>query len=275
MLGRFAKLQLARGVTALCLLLGADCAFAGNPQAAQTDLVRAARAGTAGAALTIAEAGANAAADRGSSCDDQQSRLEAILAKGPEGSGSDELKSFSKTVTCARLGPLVVAAIDRFNASAVGASGPPANSPELVRAAQLELSRLGCFEGKINGSLTTTRDALARYVSSGGGTVATTDITGALLADLAGHAGRVCPMSCASGEIARGDACIIEASRTDPAAPLPPEAPPKIAPERHAAPAEAPREPQARPKNTAAQAHPQPGNHAGNTRPGSVYGVGF
>jgi hypothetical protein len=211
----------------------------------------------------------------GSSCEDQQSQLEAILARGPEGSGRDDLTSFSRTVTCERLGPLVVAAIDRFNADSAGITGPAANSPELVRATQVELNRLGCFDGKINGSLVTTRDALARYMSSGGGTVTSPDITEALVADLAGHTDRVCPLSCASGEIARGDACIIDASRTDPAVPLPLDVGPKNTRERHAGPVDASPDQLARPKAAATPPHVQPAGPTGGARKTSVYGIGF
>jgi hypothetical protein len=139
-------------------------------------------------------------------------QLEAILEKGSEGSSLEELKDFSKTVTCERLGPVIVAAVDRFNAEAAERGGPAVNSLELVRAAQVELARLGCFDGKINGSLTTTEDALARYMTSQGRKLTNPDITEALVADLAEQADRICPMLCKSGEISKGNACIANAS---------------------------------------------------------------
>ena len=283
MIGRCAKVLLTNGMTIMSLLLGADCALADKRVApappAQSNFsapVRTVQNGSprAGAVLTIAEAKTDpGAAATGSSCEDQQSQLEAILAKGSEGTGPDELKEFSRTVTCDRLGPLVVAAIDRFNADSTARTGAAANSLELVRATQIELARLGCFDGKLSGSLTTTRDALARYMSSGGGTVTSPDITEALVADLARHTDRVCPMSCGSGQISQGDACIIDASRTDPA--IPPDAVQKSPPDRRAGPADPSRDPSAKAKATAGLPHAQPTGHPGGTRPNSVYGLGF
>jgi hypothetical protein len=283
MIGRCTKALLTNGVTIVSLLLGADCALADKRVApapsVQTNFlapVRAVQTGDsrAGAVLTVAETKTDTgAAATVSSCEAQQSQLEAILAKGSEGTGPDELKEFSRTVTCDRLGPLVVAAIDRFNADSTARTGAAANSLELVRATQIELARLGCFDGKLSGSLTTTRDALARYMSSGGGTVTSPDITEALVADLARHTDRVCPMSCGSGQISQGDACIIDASRTDPA--IPPDAAQKSAPDRRAGPADPSRDPSAKAKATAGLPHAQPTGHPGGTRPNSVYGLGF
>jgi hypothetical protein len=284
MTGGFAKALLTSGVTVLSLLLWADCASADRRAApastARANLpvpIRAAESGSsrAGGAAAAIETKPDAAAAPGPSCEDQQSQLQAILAKGPEGSARDELRNFSKTVTCDRLGPLVVAAIDRFNADSAGTVGPAVNSLELVRATQVELARLGCFDGKISGSLTTTRDALARYMAGVGQTVTNLDITEALVADLARHEQRACPMSCGSGQTLHGGACIIDASRTDPAATIPPEPGQKHTPEGHAGPAETPREPPARPKAAAVPPHSQPAGHAGSPRPGSISGLGF
>jgi hypothetical protein len=283
MIGRCTKVLLTNGVTIVSLLLGADCALADKravpAPSAQTNFsvpIRATPNGASrpGAVLTIAETKTDIAA-AGSSCEEQQGQLDAILAKGSDGTGPDELKEFSRTVTCDRLGPLVVAAIDRFNADSAARTGAAANSLDLVRATQVELARLGCFDGKISGSLTTTRDALARYMSSGGGTVASPDITEALVADLARHTDRVCPMSCGSGQIAQGDACIIDASRTDPAATILPDAGQKSAPERHAAPTDPSREPPAKAKAAAGLPHAPPAGHPGSPRSNSVYGLGF
>lgn len=270
MIGRCTKVLLATGATIVSLLLGADCALADQRVAPVASVQTNSGGSRAGAVLTVAETKTDTgAAATVSACEAQQSQFEAILAKGSEGSGPDELKEFSRTVTCDPLGPLVVAAIDRFNADSTVRSGAVPNSLELVRATQIELARLGCFDGKISGSLTTTRDALARYMSNGGGTVASPDITEALVADLARHTDRVCPLSCGSGQISQGDACIIDASRTAPA--ILPDAAQKSAPERRAGPADA----QAKPKATAGLPHAQPTGHPAGTRPSSAYGLGF
>jgi TPR repeat protein len=61
---------------------------------------------------------AELAAKKEATCKDEESKLEAILSRGSAGTAVDDLKKFSKTATCDRLGPVVVAAIDRFNAEA-------------------------------------------------------------------------------------------------------------------------------------------------------------
>src|SRR5216683_7430722 len=75
---------------------------------------------------------AELAAAKEATCKDEQGRLEALLSKGSEGTGVDNLKQFSRSVTCDRLGPVVVAALDRFNAEAAKRAATQPNSPELV-----------------------------------------------------------------------------------------------------------------------------------------------
>ena len=77
------------------------------------------------------------------------------------------MKAFSRTVSCDRLGPLVVASLDKFNAEAAKRAAALPNSPEMLRAAQTQLIRLGCLTGKVDGTLNaTTKTALGRYLSS-------------------------------------------------------------------------------------------------------------
>jgi hypothetical protein len=281
MLSRFAKAQVAIAVSVLWLVLSGDCAFAdkriASAPSAQQRLQVSAKAAQgdgarAAAAIAATETEAEADAASGSSCEDQQERLEAILEKGSEGSGPDELKSFSKTVTCERLGPAVVAAIDRFNAEAAEHAGAAVNSLELVRAAQVELARLGCFEGKINGSLTTTEDALIRYRSSQGQNMTSPDITEALVADLAKQTDRVCPMSCKNGEISKGDTCIANASPSEAIAPTRRE-------DGHEASQGRPSEPlhgqPNKPKAAEATPHSSSAGHSGGAGANSMVGVGF
>ena len=67
-------------------------------------------------------------------CKKEQGKFEELVAKGSEGSGIDDLKSFSRTVTCDRLGPQVVAALDKFTAEAAKRAATLPNSPELIRS---------------------------------------------------------------------------------------------------------------------------------------------
>jgi hypothetical protein len=154
---------------------------------------------------------AQAAAAKEATCKDEQGKLEAILAKGSDGTGVDDLKNFSRSVTCERLGPLVVAAIDRFNAEAVKRAATQPNSPQLVRSAQTELSRLGCFSGTIDGKLSTpTTGALSHYLSIEGQPTDNPVVTQNLVTELAKHTTRVCPIECKTGESLKGDTCVAD-----------------------------------------------------------------
>ncbi|WP_249152729.1 caspase family protein [Bradyrhizobium liaoningense] len=148
---------------------------------------------------------------REATCKSEQGSLDAIIAKGSEGSGIDDLKAFSKTVSCDRLGPVVVAAIDRFNAEAAKRAATQPSSPQLVTSAQTELVRIGCLTGKPDGKLSDpTRAALVRYFAIGGQPTQADKIsvTTALVTELTKHATRVCPLQCKSDETLKGDVCV-------------------------------------------------------------------
>jgi caspase domain-containing protein len=150
-------------------------------------------------------------------CKKEQGTLEELIAKGSEGSGIADLKSFSKTVTCDRLGPQVVAALDRFTLEAAKRAATLPNSPELIRSAQTQLARLGCLSGKIDGSLNTTKSALGRYMSIQGKSPSGQDVTEALVADLTKQTTRVCPLECKAGETAKGETCVASEKPAAPA----------------------------------------------------------
>jgi hypothetical protein len=163
---------------------------------------------------------AEMAAAREAICKDEQGRFDAIVDKGSEATGVEDLKAFSRTVTCDRLAPVVVAAIDRFTAEIAKRAATQPNSPQLVTSAQTELVRLGCLTGKPDGQLTDpTRAALSRYFAIGG---QPTDadkvaVTQELVGELIKHTTRVCPLQCKSDETAKGDVCIAN-ERDKPAA---------------------------------------------------------
>ena len=151
-------------------------------------------------------------------CKSEQARLEKLTAEGSDGSGVDDLKSFSRTVTCARLGPLVVATLDKFNAEAARRAAAMPNSPELVRRAQTELVRLGCLTGKIDGTLgPPTKGALGRYMTIEGQPSDNVSVTGELVTELTKHMTRVCPIECKSGETLKGETCIADEKSPSPA----------------------------------------------------------
>ena len=142
-------------------------------------------------------------------CEKQQNELYELIADGSEGPAIDDLKVFSKTVTCERLRPLVVATLDKFNTEAAKRAAALPNSPELVRSAQAELVRLGCLTGKADGTLDPpTKNALGRYMSIEGQPFDNVSVTEALVAELAKHTTRVCPLECKAGEHAQGETCL-------------------------------------------------------------------
>jgi hypothetical protein len=154
---------------------------------------------------------AELAAAKEATCKDEQSKLDAIMAKGSEGTGVGDLKQFSRIVTCERLAPVVVAAIDRFNTEAAKRAATRPNSPELVRSAQTEFVRLGCLNAKADGKLNDqTMSALSRYLKIEGQPPDNPSVTEALVTELSKHATRVCPIQCDQGETLKGETCIAD-----------------------------------------------------------------
>ena len=151
-------------------------------------------------------------------CKDEQGKLEQIIAKGGDGSGIEDLKAFAKALKCDRLGGSVVSALNNFTAEAARRTAKQPNSPELVRSTQTELVRLGCFSGKVDGTLNApTSAALGRYLSIGGQPSANVSVTAELVAELAKHTSRVCPIECKSGETLKGETCVADEKPKAPA----------------------------------------------------------
>jgi hypothetical protein len=154
-------------------------------------------------------------------CKKEQAQLDDLSAKGSEGSGVDDMRAFARTVTCDRIGPQVIATLDRFNTEAVKRAAALPNSPELVRSAQTQLVRLGCMTGKIDGTLgAPTKSALGHYMTIVGQPSDNTDVTEGLVAELTKRTTRVCPLECKSGETAKGETCVATDKPATPAAPV-------------------------------------------------------
>jgi hypothetical protein len=152
---------------------------------------------------------AELAAAQEATCKSEQAKLDELTAKGSEGSGVDDLKSFSKTLTCDRLGPLVAATLDKFNAEAARRAAALPNSPQLIRSAQAELVRLGCLTGKVDGTLgAPTKSALGRYMTIEGQPADDVSVTEALVAELTKHTTRVCPLECKADQTVKGETCV-------------------------------------------------------------------
>jgi hypothetical protein len=120
-----------------------------------------------------------------------------------------ELKQLEQELTCARLRPIVVAALKRATVEQDVAGS------ERVRAAQKELARVGCFGGVIDGSMGEgTKTALERYLVQQRRPGKPAEITEALLSELKSQPTRVCPLACSIGQVAQGDECVAEKKST-------------------------------------------------------------
>jgi hypothetical protein len=151
---------------------------------------------------------AELAAAQEATCKQEQTKFDELSAKGSDGSATDDMQSFSKTVTCDRLRPQVVAMVEKFKAEAAKRAAAMPNSPQLVRAAQTELVRIGCFSGKIDGLLSTTKIGLERYLATKSSSSGPTPITEALVSELANQSARTCALECKAGETAKGETCV-------------------------------------------------------------------
>jgi len=161
---------------------------------------------------------AELAAAKEAACKAELVKFEQIAARGSEGSGVEDLKAFAKTLTCDRLGGPVVATLNTFVAEAAKRAAALPNSPELVRAAQTELIRLGCFSGKIDGTLNApTNAALGRYMSIEGQPPDNVSVTTKLVEEFAKRTTRVCPLECKSGETLKGETCVADEKAKPPA----------------------------------------------------------
>ena len=118
-------------------------------------------------------------------CKQEQTRFEELAAKGSDNSGLGDMKAFAKTVNCDRLKAQVATTLDKFNAEAVKRAAAMPNAPELVRAAQTQLARVGCFAAKPDGILSpATKAGLGRYLTVKAQPTTDVSVTEALVAML-------------------------------------------------------------------------------------------
>jgi uncharacterized caspase-like protein len=80
---------------------------------------------------------------------------------------------------------------------------------ELGRSLLLELKRVGCYDGPINGEFgNAAREALRNFVKYSTVTLRSETLSLDTIKAVRGFDKRVCPLSCAPGERAEGDTCI-------------------------------------------------------------------
>jgi peptidoglycan hydrolase-like protein with peptidoglycan-binding domain len=79
------------------------------------------------------------------------------------------------------------------DAGAAPTPSPPANSPEQIRKAQVELKRLECLKGRVDGKLgEATRQAVKKYWASAKQPAGEVNITDDLITELAGRGDLYC-----------------------------------------------------------------------------------
>jgi hypothetical protein len=83
------------------------------------------------------------------------------------------------------------------------------NTSELIRSAQVELSRLGCFSGKPDGTLNAaTKTGIDRYLSRRGRPDPDAVVTESFVSELHNQQLKNCQLNCPSGQTADGDVCV-------------------------------------------------------------------
>ena len=137
----------------------------------------------------------------------------------------EDLKRLEQRLTCERLRPKVIAALQaveqgrNLSVVAVEPSKPASNKRELVRSTQKELARIGCFTGGVDGILSVaTKTAIKRYQAERGRAGTEMEITDRFVSELMDQSSRVCPLVCPTGKVAEGDQCVA-ARPTAPTAP--------------------------------------------------------
>jgi Caspase domain len=137
-------------------------------------------------------------------CKREQEKLALLQSAGAK----DQLRVFEKELTCERLRPIVQAALSPPAASVDTA---PEDTPELIRNAQSQLRRIGCFDGENDGVLDdATVNALKDYLARRGQRTDEPKVTPTLLSKIKAETSRVCPLVCPPGKYADGERCLAE-----------------------------------------------------------------
>src|SRR5450432_289994 len=117
--------------------------------------------------------------------------ISASLCMLPTGAvAADRMVQFAQNRSDSRQGPIEPGSSPAIDAPA----SLPANSPEQIRKAQIELRRLECLKGRIDGKLgDQTRQAVQKFwASAKKPAAAEVDITDELIADLAARGDLFC-----------------------------------------------------------------------------------
>jgi hypothetical protein len=102
-----------------------------------------------------------------------------------------------------------IAALSAEPAEPKPAPAPQIDQREIGRALQLELKRVGCFDGRVDGEFgPATRTALRNFAKFAALNVPDDDLTLDAVKAVRGFDRRICPLVCPSGERADGERCI-------------------------------------------------------------------
>lgn len=130
-------------------------------------------------------------------CRHEQDRLDDLKAAGDDPAARDDLKRLSNELTCERLRPQVVAALEKVTSDLKKKEAPPPppqNTPQLITSAQKELARLGCYSGDTDGTLDAeTKVAIKKYKTRKGEPTTDIAVTDSFVKELGKEKLRVCP----------------------------------------------------------------------------------
>ena len=106
---------------------------------------------------------------------------------------------------------------------------PPPDPHELTRSLQVELQRVGCFNGDVNGKFDdATKSAWHRFIKLTS-ISKPDDVSSDAINAVQGIHRRVCPLVCPHGKHAEGEVCVANAPPPNAAIPPPRAAAPKAA----------------------------------------------
>jgi Caspase domain len=128
-------------------------------------------------------------------CNREQAQLDDLKQAGNSAAVRDDLERLSQQMSCERLRPQVLAALDKTtNEVNKKDVAPPENTPALISSAQKELARLGCYSGVHSGRLDpATKVAIKKYKERKHEAVADIAVTDGLVKELSKEKLRVCP----------------------------------------------------------------------------------
>jgi hypothetical protein len=146
-------------------------------------------------------------------CSSEGERLAAIMSNTEKGELYSALTAFQAKLTCVKMRPTVADAVKSFAPKKT----PEVDTPDQIKTAQIELGRIGCYSGKIDGTFSdSTKAALKNYFQAEGKSEARASVNDELLGELKGQPVTVCKV----------DATIAKV-------PEPEEAPQAVTPKRH------------------------------------------